>query len=94
MVVTLNYRLGPLGFLALGQLQQESNGTTGNYGLLDMQSALRWVSRAAQYLGGTASAAKTMVFGQSAGAGAVIHLMQSPASRGLFAAAAVESGGR
>ncbi len=89
IVVTLNYRLGPLGFLAHPELTQES-GTSGNYGLLDQIAALKWVQRNIARFGGDPT--QVTIFGQSAGALSVAHLMRSPQARGLFARAIALSG--
>ena len=84
VVVTFNYRLGPLGFLAHPALSRESpQRVSGNYGLLDQIAALRWVRDNITAFGGNPS--NVTVFGQSAGAssGAGV-LMVSPLARGLF----------
>jgi para-nitrobenzyl esterase len=82
-VVTLNYRLGALGFLAHPALSQESEkGTSGNYGLLDQIAALKWVQANVAAFGGNSSSV-TLV-GQSAGATGVGDLLVSPLARGLF----------
>jgi para-nitrobenzyl esterase len=92
VVVSANYRLGILGFLALPSLQAESrHHTTGNYGLLDQIAALRWVQRNIRAYGGNPK--RVTLFGQSAGAMSVCDLMASPLARGLFAQAIMESGG-
>src|SRR5215831_11171577 len=85
VVVTLNYRLGALGFLAVPEL-----GLTGNYGILDQRQALRWVAENIAAFGGDPS--KVTVFGESAGAMSVgLHLFSIPADRSLFRAAIMES---
>ncbi|MCS7058779.1 MAG: carboxylesterase family protein [Meiothermus sp.] len=92
VLVSFNYRLGPLGWLALPALQRESpQGTTGNYGLLDMILALRWVQRNIRAFGGNPE--NVTLFGHSAGGMAVCTLMAVPAARGLFHKAIVQSGG-
>jgi len=92
IVVTINYRLGPLGFLAIPELSQESAwGASGNYGLLDQIAALQWVQKNIAAFGGDPS--KVMVFGESAGAVDTITILASPLSKGLFSAALAESGG-
>ncbi len=92
VVVTLNYRLGALGYFAHAQLNAESDaGVSGNWGILDQQAALRWVRDNAAAFGGDPS--RVLVFGESAGAqNTMIHLV-APGSKGLFSAALVESGG-
>ena len=89
LVVTVNYRLGALGYLTLPQLDAESS--SGNYGLLDQIAALHWVQDNIARFGG--DPAKVMIAGQSAGAGSVCALLASPAAAGLFSSAAIESGG-
>src|SRR5262245_3593825 len=85
VVVTLNYRLGALGFLAVPEL-----GLTGNFGILDQRQALRWVAENIAAFGGDPS--KVTIFGESAGAMSVgLHLFSIPANRGLFRAAIMES---
>ncbi len=86
VVVTINYRLGALGFLSHAALGERS----GNYGLLDMIAALQWVRRNIAAFGGDSS--RVTIAGQSAGAAAVLALMASPAAKGLFARAIAESG--
>ena len=91
VVVTLNYRMGALGFLAHPQLDNESaNNTSGNYGLLDQQAALRWVQRNIGAFGGDPS--RVTIFGQSAGGSSVLVHLVSPQSKGLYRQAIVESG--
>ena len=89
IVVTLNYRVGPLGFLAHPELTRES-GTSGNYGLLDQIAALKWVQKNIARFGG--DPAQVTIFGQSAGAISVADLMRSPLAKGLFARAIALSG--
>ena len=85
VVVTLNYRLGALGFLAVPEL-----GLTGNYGILDQRLALRWVAENIASFGGDPR--KVTIFGQSAGAMSVgLHLFSIPENRGRFRAAIMES---
>ncbi|MBB6096501.1 para-nitrobenzyl esterase [Povalibacter uvarum] len=91
MVVTINYRVGPFGFLAHPELTREARGTAaGNYGLQDMIAALRWVQDNAAAFGG--DAANVTIMGQSAGAMAVNALVASPQAKGLFARAIAQSG--
>ena len=89
IAVTINYRLGPLGFACLPQLQEEA-GHTGNYGLYDQLAALQWVNRNIASFGGDPE--KVTVMGQSAGAMSVQNLCQSPLTDGLFRAAVMSSG--
>lgn len=92
VVVTLNYRLGPLGFLAHPSLTAEDavNQSSGNYGLLDQIAALGWVQRNAAAFGGDAN--NVTIFGESAGGRNVLSLVASPLATGLFHKAIVESG--
>ncbi|MGW1715236.1 carboxylesterase/lipase family protein [Streptomyces sp. NPDC002156] len=91
IVVTVNYRLGALGFLNLPQLQAESGNGPGNYGLLDQQAALRWVHSNIAGFGGDPR--NVTVSGQSAGATAVCDHLASPTAKGLFTRAVIASGG-
>lgn len=88
--VTLNYRLGPLGFLTLPELKQEA-GCTGNYGLYDQLAALEWVHRNIAAFGGDPD--NVTIMGQSAGAMSVQQHCLSPLTDGLFAKAVMSSGG-
>ena len=92
VVITFNYRLGALGFFAHAGLNAESDaGVSGNYGLLDQHAVLRWVRDNARGFGGDPT--RVLLFGESAGGqNTLIHLI-TPASRGLFSAAIVQSGG-
>jgi para-nitrobenzyl esterase len=91
VIVTLNYRLGLLGFFAHSALTRENpDGPLGNYGIMDQIAALRWVQRNVAAFGGDAS--NVTIFGESAGAGVVQILMGSPGATGLFHKAISESG--
>ena len=91
VVVTLNYRLGPLGYLAHPALAVESpQGSSGNYGLLDQIAALQWVQRNIAHFGGDPH--NVTVFGESAGGFAVGALLASPLANGLFQRAILQSG--
>jgi para-nitrobenzyl esterase len=92
VVVTLDYRLGVLGFLAHPALAVGGvDRASGNYGLLDQQYALRWVQRNIAAFGGDPH--EVTLFGQSAGGLSVHDQLASPEDRGLFQRAIVESGG-
>lgn len=91
VVVTLNYRLGPLGFLAHPALARESQrGVSGNYALLDQVAALEWVQRNIRRFGGDPS--RVTIFGESAGGFSVGTLIATPLAKGLFQGAIMESG--
>lgn len=90
IVVTVNYRLGALGFLADSALAARPGGPTGDYGLMDQQAALRWVRSSIRGFGGNPR--DVTVFGESAGGASTLSQMASPAARGLFRRAIVESG--
>jgi para-nitrobenzyl esterase len=90
VVVTINYRLGVLGYLAHPGLSSESpDNISGNYGLLDQIAALGWVKRNIAAFGGNPE--EVTIAGESAGALSVMYLMASPAARGLFRQAILES---
>ena len=92
IVVTVNYRIGPLGFLAHPTLDAEgAQGTSGNYGTLDQIAGLRWVRDWISSFGGDPS--RVMIFGQSAGGQNTCMLVASPLAAGLFSAATILSGG-
>ena len=90
IVVTINYRLGALGFLADAPLAAAPGGPSGNYGLEDQQAALRWVQRNIRGFGGNPR--DVTVFGESAGGLSTLSQLVSPGARGLFQRAIVESG--
>ena len=83
VVVTVNYRLGPFGFLAHPWLSEAAeSGASGNYGLMDKIAALRWVRDNVLAMGGDPN--NVTIFGQSAGSQSVCSLMVSPSAQGLF----------
>ena len=88
--VSLNYRLGPLGWLALPELSAQSpHGVSGNYGLLDQIEALKWAQKNIAAFGGDPG--NVTIMGESAGGLSVAYLMASPLARGLFHKAIGES---
>jgi len=92
VIVTINYRLGTLGFLAHPALSDESPvRVSGNYGLLDQIAALRWVRANIARFGGDPN--NVTIFGESAGGWSVHALLASPKARGLFHRAIIQSGG-
>jgi para-nitrobenzyl esterase len=90
VVVTINYRLGALGFLAHPALAARPGGPAGNYGLMDQQAALRWARRNISHFGGDPH--NVTIAGQSAGGLSVLAHLVSHRSRGLFERAIVQSG--
>ena len=90
VVVTINYRLGALGFLAHPALAARPGDAAGNYGLMDQQAALRWVRRNIEKFGGDPE--RVTIAGQSAGGLSVLAHLVSRGSRGLFQRAIVQSG--
>jgi len=92
VVVTINYRLGRLGFFDHPALAAEraAGEPGGNYGMMDIVAALKWVRENAAAFGGDAG--NVTIFGESAGAAAVTRLMISPGARGLFHRAVAQSG--
>ncbi len=91
VVVTINYRLGPFGFLSLPELAaQDPDNSSGNYGLLDQVEALRWVRDNIEHFGGDPD--NVTIFGESAGGWSVCNLLASPLAEGLFHKAILQSG--
>jgi para-nitrobenzyl esterase len=90
VVVTINYRIGALGFLAHPALTAEGGRSSGNYGLRDQIAALGWVHRNIAAFGGDPS--RVLVFGESAGALDACDLLTAPSAAGLFHRALLESG--
>jgi para-nitrobenzyl esterase len=91
VVVSVDYRLGILGFLAHPALSAESpRHASGNYGLLDQIAALAWIQQNIATFGGDPR--RVTVFGESSGAEDVCHLLASPRSNGMFQGAILESG--
>jgi para-nitrobenzyl esterase len=90
VVVTINYRLGALGYLHLADLGGEAYASSGNCGLLDQVAALSWVRDNIAAFGGDPG--NVTVFGESAGAMSIGALLASPAARGLFHRAILQSG--
>jgi para-nitrobenzyl esterase len=92
IIVSMNYRLGILGFLVHPELTKESgHNASGNYGLLDQTAALRWVHENIAAFGGDPG--NVTIFGESAGSFSVSAQMASPLAKGLFQKAIGESGG-
>lgn len=90
VVVSVQYRLGVFGFLSHPGLTREAGGASGNYALMDLVAALRWVHENIAAFGG--DPANVTLFGHSAGAQDVGLLMLSPQARGLFARGILQSG--
>jgi para-nitrobenzyl esterase len=91
VLVSMNYRLGLLGFFAHAAFAPEASAGTGNYGLLDQISALRWVRANIAAFGG--DPANVTIFGESAGGEDTVLLATSDATKGLFSRAIAESAG-
>jgi para-nitrobenzyl esterase len=92
VLVTINYRLGPLGYLAHPELTAESpHRSSGNYGVLDQIAALKWVQKNIAVFGGDPK--RVTIFGESAGSWSVNALVASPLAKGLFHRAIGQSGG-
>lgn len=95
VLVSIQYRLGAFGYLAHPALTAEAKAldgraASGNYGLMDQIAALRWVQRNIAAFGGDTN--RVTIFGESAGAANVTHLMASPLAKGLFHRAIAQSG--
>ena len=92
IIVTINYRLGPLGYFAHPAITKAAaaDEALANYGLMDAVAALEWVQRNIKKFGGDKK--NVTVFGQSAGGGMVVSLLSIPSAKGLFAKAGVHSG--
>lgn len=90
LVVTVNYRLGALGYMAHPALSAENGGASGNYGLQDQMAALRWVQNNIHRFGGDPK--RVTIFGESAGGLSVSALLTAPAAKGLFHRAIIQSG--
>jgi para-nitrobenzyl esterase len=91
VIVTINYRLGALGFLAHPDFRDDETGACGNWGLHDQVAALQWVQANIHLFGGDPT--NVTIFGESAGSMSVSCLVGSPAAQGLFKRAIAESGG-
>lgn len=92
VLVTINYRLGPLGYFAHPSLTKAAGkGEIGNYGLMDQIAALKWVQKNISAFGGDPS--QVTVFGESAGGASTLALLATPSARPLFKQAIVQSGG-
>ncbi|PKB79229.1 MAG: hypothetical protein BZY88_14250 [SAR202 cluster bacterium Io17-Chloro-G9] len=92
VVVSVNHRLGMLGYLHLGDLAGDAYATSGNVGMLDLVAALEWVRDNIEAFGGDPG--NVMIFGESGGGGKVSCLLGMPAANGLFHSAVIESGPR
>ncbi len=89
ILVTINYRLGAMGFLAHPWLSKEQGGVSGNYGILDQIAALRWVYENIEAFGGDRD--RITVMGQSAGGMSVQTLVSSPLTKGMIQGAILQS---
>ncbi|MET3984635.1 para-nitrobenzyl esterase [Streptomyces sp. PvR034] len=90
VVISINYRLGQLGYLGLPELAGEDPRRSGSFGLMDQIEALHWIGRNAAAFGGNPG--NVTVSGQSAGSGSVCALLAAPAAAGLFHRAVLQSG--
>lgn len=92
VLVSINYRLGPLGYFAHPSLTKAAGkAPVGNYGLMDQIAALEWVQRNIAAFGGDPK--NVTVFGESAGGMSTLAILATPKAKGLFQKAAVQSGG-
>lgn len=91
VVVSIAYRVGPLGFMSHPELTREGQGSSGNYGLADQIAALRWVRANIARFGGDPK--NVTIFGESAGAISISMLAASPLASGLFHKIIAQSGG-
>ncbi len=91
ILITINYRLGLLGFLSHPELSAEQGGHSGNYGMMDQVAALKWVYDNIAQFGGDPS--NITILGQSAGAMSVKTLCASPEAKPMIAKAIIQSGG-
>ncbi|MCY3971761.1 MAG: carboxylesterase family protein [Acidobacteria bacterium] len=92
VLVTINYRLGPIGFMAHPELSAENeSGASGNYGILDQVAALQWVQANIARFGGDPG--RVTIFGESAGSWSVNYMTATPLAAGLFQRAIGHSGG-
>lgn len=92
VLVSINYRLGIFGFMTHPELSAESpHRVSGNYGILDQIQSLKWIKENIAQFGGDPN--NVTIFGQSAGAGSVRTICESPLARGLFHKAVIMSGG-
>jgi len=92
LVVTINYRLGPLGYFAHPALTKDAGARpTGNFGLMDQVAALKWVQKNIGAFGG--DPANVTVFGESAGGMSTLAILATPSAKGLYQKAIVQSGG-
>ena len=89
--VSINYRVGPFGFMAHPELSKEQNNASGNYGLMDQVAALQWVQKNIAAFGGDPG--RVTIAGQSAGSMSVNALLATPLAKGLFQGAILQSGG-
>jgi len=89
IIISINYRLGALGFLAHPALSAVTPGGSGNYALMDQLESLRWVRRNISQFGGNPR--NVTIYGQSAGASGVCNMLAVPSAKGLFAKAIMES---